>query len=96
MLAAALRSAAGGRRAWEIVQERWAEVNERYPSNTISRLLSGLASQADARLATEARSFLVEHPLPQSAKQVAQTLETMDVNARFATEVGPTLPDALR
>ena len=95
VLAAALRSAAGGREAWEAVRRRWVEVNERYPSNTISRLLSGLASQADTQLAADARGFLSEHPLPQGAKQVAQTLETMDVNARFATEVGPTLADAL-
>jgi puromycin-sensitive aminopeptidase len=96
VLAAAMRSAVGGREAWEAVRRRWVEVNERYPSNTISRLLSGLAAQADQQLAADARGFLAEHPLPQGAKQVAQTLETMDVNARFATEVGPTLADALR
>jgi hypothetical protein len=95
VLAAGLRSAVGGREAWEVVRRRWVEVNVRYPSNTISRLLSGLAGQADAQLAADARGFLSEHPLPQGAKQVAQTLETMDVNARFATEVGPTLADAL-
>jgi len=96
VLAAALRSAVGGREAWDTVRGRWVEVNERYPSNTISRLLEGLSAQADPNLAADARAFLSEHPLPQGAKQVAQTLETMDVNARFATEVGPTLADALR
>ncbi len=95
VLAAALRSPVGGREAWETVRRRWVEVNERYPSNTISRLLSGLASQTDPTLAADARRFLAEHPLPQGAKQVAQTLETMDVNARFATDVGPTLSDSL-
>jgi puromycin-sensitive aminopeptidase len=96
VLAAALRSVVGGREAWETVRRRWVEVNERYPSNTISRLLEGLAAQADPVLAADARAFLSEHPLPQGAKQVAQILETMDVNARFATQVGPTLADALR
>ena len=96
VLAAALRNPIGGREAWEAVRRRWHEVNERYPSNTISRLLSGLGAQADPVLAADARAFLSEHPLPQGAMQVAQTLETMDVNARFATEVGPTLADALR
>jgi len=96
VLAVALRNPVGGRTAWETVRRRWVEVNERYPTNTISRLLSGLASQTDPELAVDARGFLSEHPIPQGAKQVAQTLETMDVNARFATEVGPTLADALR
>jgi len=96
VLAAALGSAVGGRAAWEAVRSRWVEINERYPSNTLSRLLEGLAAQVDPGLAADARAFLSEHPLPQGAKQVAQTLETMDVKVRFATEVGPTLADALR
>jgi len=96
VLGAALGSPVGGRQAWETIRQRWDEINERYPSNTISRLLQGLAAQADPALAADARAFLSEHPLPQGAKQVAQVLETMDVNARFATEVGPTLADALR
>ena len=96
VLGAALRSIVGGPTAWEAVRRRWDEINERYPSNSISRLLSGLASQANPSLAVDARAFLSEHPIPQGAKQVAQTLETLDVNARFVTEVGPTLADALR
>jgi len=96
VLGTALASIVGGRPSWETVRRRWVEINERYPSNTISRLLQGLAAQADPALAADARAFLTEHPLPQGAKQVAQILETMDVNARFATEVGPTLADALR
>jgi len=96
VLAGALRSVAGGPLAWDAVKRGWDEINERYPSNSISRLLSGLAAQADPALASDARAFLAEHPIPQGAKQIAQTLETMDVNARFVTEVGPTLADALR
>ncbi len=96
VLAAALRSAIGGREAWDTVREHWAEINERYPSNSISRLLSGLSAQIDPGLAADARAFLSQHPLPQGAKQVAQILETMDVNARFATEAGPTLAAMLR
>ena len=96
VLGAALRSVVGGQLAWEAVRRRWDEINERYPSNSIPRLLSGLASQADPALAADARGFLSERPIPQGAKQVAQTLETMDVNARFVTEVGPTLAGALR
>jgi len=96
VLAAALASAVGGRVAWEAIRQHWVEINERYPSNTITRLIEGLAAQVDPLLASEARAFLNEHPLPQGAKQVAQVLETMDVKARFATDTGPTLADALR
>ncbi|MEJ7764144.1 MAG: ERAP1-like C-terminal domain-containing protein, partial [Acidimicrobiales bacterium] len=95
VLSAALRSVAGGRLAWGAVKQRWDEINDRYPSNSISRLLSGLAAQADPVLAADARAFLGEHPIPQGAKQIAQILETMDVNARFLSAVGPTLPEAL-
>jgi puromycin-sensitive aminopeptidase len=96
VLSAALANVVGGRHVWETVVRRWDEINERFPSNMISRLLQGLAAQADPVLAADARSFLSQHPIPQGAKQVGQILETMDVNARFATEVGPTLADTLR
>jgi len=93
VVAAALRNQANGRAAWAAVHGAWADINERLPSNSISRLIGGLAGQADAALAADARAFLVEHPLPQGAKQVEQTLEAMDVNVRFAAREAPGLTD---
>jgi puromycin-sensitive aminopeptidase len=93
--AIALGNPANGAAAWEVVSQRWDEVNARFPSNSISRLLSGLGAQSDPALAASARGFLSEHPLPQGAKQVAQILETMEVNVRVQEQVGPTLADVV-
>jgi puromycin-sensitive aminopeptidase len=93
VVAMALKNRANGRRAWAAVHAAWDDINGRLPSNTISRLVGGLADQADPALAADARGFLSEHPLPQGAKQVDQTLEAMDVNARFAEREADHLSD---
>jgi puromycin-sensitive aminopeptidase len=72
-----------GSLAWAFVEDRWDEINVRFPDNSIPRMLEGLAAQADADLAARARAFLDAHPVRQGEKSVAQTLERMDVNAAF-------------
>ena len=73
-----------GLAGWRIVRERWSEVMNRIPTNSVSRLVQGLAPQADPALAVDVRAFFSEHPVPQAANQVAQVLELLDVNSRFA------------
>lgn len=93
VIAGALGNRANGAAAWAAVRARWDELNRRLPTNSISRLVGGLAHQADPALAADARAFLSEHPVPQGAKQVEQTLESMDANVGLAERVGPALGD---
>ena len=81
--------------AWAFVEDRWAEINVRFPDNSIPRMLEGLAAQADASLAARARAFLDSHPVRQGEKSVAQTLERMDVNVAFRTREAAGLPALL-
>ena len=72
-----------GALAWRLVHERWDEMNERFPSNSIVRMLSGIRSVNDPALAAAIEAFLAEHPVPQGEKSLQQHLERMRVSVRL-------------
>ena len=51
--------------AWGFVEGQWSAMLERFPSNSIARMLEGMAAQADPELAARARAFLTAHPVKQ-------------------------------
>jgi puromycin-sensitive aminopeptidase len=53
--------------AWQLVAERWEELLDRFPSNSIVRMLNGIRSIHDPVLAGEVHAFLAAHPVPQGA-----------------------------
>lgn len=69
-----------GATAWAFVSERWDELVERFPSNSLARMLTGIRALDDRAVATEVHRFLDAHPVPQGAKQIAQHLEKQRVN----------------
>ena len=73
-----------GRLAWELVSERWDELAERFPSNSLPRMLEGIRGITDADLARSIEAFLHEHPLPSGERQVAQHQERMWVTVAAA------------
>ena len=83
-------------RAWRFVAEHWDELNERFPSNTIVRMIAAIATFVDPAVEAEVREFFAEHPLPQGAKSLAQHLEKLSVNVALAEREGPRLAAALR
>jgi puromycin-sensitive aminopeptidase len=95
VIEAILAHRVAGPLAWAFVEDRWDEINERFPDNSIPRMLEGLAVQADENLAARARAFLDGHPVRQGEKSVAQTLERMDVNGAFRTREAAGLPALL-
>jgi puromycin-sensitive aminopeptidase len=70
--------------AWAFVSGRWDEVNERFPDNSIPRLIGGIRSVRDRGLAGEIAAFLDEHPVPQGELQVRQHVERMWVTVALA------------
>jgi puromycin-sensitive aminopeptidase len=66
--------------AWRLVHERWDEMNERFPSNSIVRMLSGIRSVSDPALAADIEAFTAEHPVPQAKQTLKQHLERMRVS----------------
>jgi puromycin-sensitive aminopeptidase len=73
-----------GPRAWAFVRDHWDEVNERFPSNSIVRMLGGLRSLWSAPVADDVYAFFEDHEVPQGDKQLAQHLERLEVNVALA------------
>ena len=53
---------------------------ERFPDNTIPRLLGGIVTLSRPDQAADAEAFVAAHPVPQAAKTVEQHLERLRVN----------------
>jgi puromycin-sensitive aminopeptidase len=80
LIGACIANRDNGALAWKLVHERWDEMNERFPSNSIVRMLSGIRSVSDPVLATDIAAFTVEHPVPQARQTLQQHLERMKVS----------------
>lgn len=72
-----------GLRTWEWCEERWSELAERFPDNSIARMLDGVTAQTDPALAARVPAFMADHPVPQAQKSVDQTCERLRVNVAF-------------
>jgi puromycin-sensitive aminopeptidase len=80
-----LRACIGNRRhgpqAWEFVRRNWSGINERFPRNTIVRLIENVKSLDRPTDVADVQAFFAEHPIVQAAKTLEQTLERQRVNA---------------
>jgi puromycin-sensitive aminopeptidase len=70
--------------AWEFVSTRWEELAERFPSNSLPRMLEGIRGISDDRVARAVEEFTTQHPLPSGTQQVAQHVERMWVTVAAA------------
>jgi puromycin-sensitive aminopeptidase len=80
-----------GALAWKLVHERWDEMNERFPSNSIVRMLSGIRLVNDPALAADIQAFTAEHPVPQAKQTLLQHLERMQVSVNLREREAPRL-----
>ena len=80
-----------GAMAWKLVHERWDEMNERFPSNSIVRMLSGIRAVNDPALAADIEAFTAEHPVPQAKQTLQQHLERMRVSVSLREREAPGL-----
>ncbi len=81
VLARALQNRHHGERVWEFVSEHWDELNERFPSNSIARMLTGITALDTTEMVQQVAAFLDAHPVPQAGKQVDQHRERQAINA---------------
>ena len=70
-----------GEQAWADVRQRWADANERFPSNTIVRMIDSAKLLTAPEVVADVQSFFSEHPIPQAAKTLDQVLERQRTNA---------------
>ncbi len=72
-----------GRLAWDFVRRHWDHANDRFPSNTIVRMIDQVKSLNTADAEADVRAFFAEHPIPQAAKTLEQILERQRVNVEL-------------
>jgi puromycin-sensitive aminopeptidase len=87
-----------GPAAWDFVADRWDELTERFPSNSLPRMLEGIRGITEPSTAAAVRTFLAQHPTPSGATQITQHLERMGVEVQAATRTRQELdlsPDVL-
>ena len=88
LLGAAMTHLDHGPMAWAFVRDRWDELTDRFPQNSISRMVGGIRGLHTRALAAEVEAFFSEHEVPQGALTVAQHLEKMWVNVRLREREG--------
>ncbi|MCB1026146.1 MAG: ERAP1-like C-terminal domain-containing protein, partial [Microthrixaceae bacterium] len=74
-----------GATAWAYVAEHWDEVTDRFPTNSLPRMLEGIRWLTDDEVAdpespTGAPGFLAAHPLESGGRLVDQSLELQAVH----------------
>jgi puromycin-sensitive aminopeptidase len=77
LLGQAIANRDNGETAWTFVARRWDDIAERFPDNSIPRMLGGVRSLGRRAVAHQVAAFLAEHPVPQGELQVRQHLERM-------------------
>lgn len=83
VLARAMHNRFVDRYVWAYVRDNWDDLDARFPSNSIPRMLSGITALDEPDLVDEVAGFLADHPIPQAGKQVDQHLERQAINARL-------------
>lgn len=68
--------------AWDFVERNWDSLVERFPSNSLPRMLAGIRVVTDRALADRITAFLARTSLPSGQQQVAQHQERMWVTVR--------------
>jgi puromycin-sensitive aminopeptidase len=95
VLARALTNRSNGAKAWDFVRRNWTTFLDRFPSNTMVRMVEGVRALSDPAVAQDVLGFFAEHPLPQGERTLAQHLERLRVNVAFRQRERDALATAL-
>ncbi|MCH8103075.1 MAG: M1 family metallopeptidase [Chloroflexi bacterium] len=80
---------------WEHIKANWDEINEKYPRNTIVRMLSGIKALSKPELAADVEAFFKDHDVPQGRLMLEQHLEKLRVNVALREREAKRLADAV-
>ena len=81
--------------AWAAAQKNWAYANEKFPGNTIVRMVSSITTLNTPAHETQMASFFSEHPIPQAVKTLEQVLERQRINVALRSRETSSLKSAL-
>jgi len=85
-----------GNYAWQEVRKHWNDANEKFPNNTIVRMIDPVKLLTEPTVVADVQSFFSEHPIPQAAKTLDQVLERQRTNAALAEREAERLGEALQ
>ncbi len=100
LLRALLTNRAVGPQVWEFVSGHWETLIERYPANSVTRMLEisrlcQLDTDGTPGLSRKVTAFCAAHPLGGQQRAVDQNLERLAVNVRFVLRQRPLLGSLL-
>ena len=84
-----------GELAWSFVQQHWKEANEKFPVNTIVRMVDSAKMLNSDVAEASVQSFFSEHDIPQAVQTLQQVLERQRVNTSLRRREEEVLPTAL-
>ncbi|MGI9644658.1 MAG: M1 family metallopeptidase [Ilumatobacteraceae bacterium] len=95
LIGAAIANRRHGPVAWEFVHRNWIAANDRFPSNTIVRMISSVRVRTEPEVVADVQAFFAEHPIEQALKTMEQILERQRVNASMREAQAEPFSDAL-
>jgi puromycin-sensitive aminopeptidase len=80
-----------GPRAWSFLKANWDELAAAFPTSLTIRMVDGVRFLSRGDEVVDAAGFFASHPIPQSAKNLEQTLERQRVAAALRERATPDL-----
>ncbi len=84
-----------GAASWQALRQQWDVANEKFPGNTISRMIDPVKLLTAPEVVADVQTFFSEHPIPQAKKGLEQVLERQRVNAALRASQADALSAAL-
>ncbi|MBM31747.1 MAG: hypothetical protein CL764_02695 [Chloroflexi bacterium] len=69
--------------SWNFIEKNWDIINDKFPENSIPRLLTGIRSITDEETSKKIKTFLKNNKVPQGQKTVDQHIEKLNINVKF-------------
>lgn len=66
--------------AWSFIRNYWEQAQQKFPTNTIVRMIDPVKFLNTPELEADVQSFFAEHDIPQAKKTLQQVLERQRVN----------------
>ena len=93
VLRAAIANRRHGPAAWAYVSEHWDQAKDRFPANTIIRMVDAVKFLDTADLVADAAAFFAEHPV--ADQRLGQILERQRINTELRERSGRSFDERL-
>ena len=70
--------------SWDFIENNWDKINDKFPENSIPRVLTGIRAITDVECSEKIKTFLKNNKVPQGQKTGDQHLEKLNINVKFA------------